>query len=210
MCNHYKLWAEYERVMRRTPGLHEEAHGFAEGIEREQVDIWPTRPTATESVSVKYPGTVIRWDGDRQIVERMAWGIVTTIKGARGQPLKKAVTNVRNLSSPNWKATLASPAQRCLVPFSRFAEPKIGEGRAEHWFSVAARPTACFAGIWRVSEGLPRFAFLTCAPNPLVAPLHPKAMPVILQEDDHDRWMQGAEAAEFAHPFPSQLMTLET
>ncbi|GAA5063499.1 hypothetical protein GCM10023208_34520 [Erythrobacter westpacificensis] len=90
MCNHYKLWAEYERVMRRTPGLHEEAHGFAEGIEREQVDIWPTRPTATESVSVKYPGTVIRWDGDRQIVERMAWGIVTTIKGARGQPLKRA------------------------------------------------------------------------------------------------------------------------
>ncbi|MET1756517.1 SOS response-associated peptidase family protein [Novosphingobium sp. RD2P27] len=210
MCNHYRLQADYERLMRGIPGLHEAADGLTAGIEPEQIDVWPTRPNATELEAVKYPGTVVRWEGDRQVIDRMAWGIVTTIKGARDQPLKKAVTNVRNLASPLWKGTLASRSQRCLVPFSRFAEPKIGEGRAEHWFSVSARPTACFAGIWRVSEGLPRFAFLTCAPNPLVAPLHPKAMPVILHEDDYDRWMEGADAAELAQPFPSQLMTLET
>ena len=50
---------------------------------------------------------------------------------------------------------------------------------------------ASAAGIWRWSEGQPRFAFLTCEPNPLVAPLHEKAMPVILQPEDYDRWLDG-------------------
>ncbi|MFM1982522.1 MAG: hypothetical protein RJB22_1241, partial [Pseudomonadota bacterium] len=46
--------------------------------------------------------------------------------------------------------------------------------------------------------------------NPLVAPLHPKAIPVILQEADYATWLQGggAEAAALAMPFPSQLMTI--
>ena len=32
-------------------------------------------------------------------------------------------------------------------------------------------------------------AFLTCEPNPLVVPIHPKAVPVILHPDDYDRWL---------------------
>ena len=34
-------------------------------------------------------------------------------------------------------------------------------------------------------------AFLACELNPLVAPIHPKAMPVILHLDDYDRWLAG-------------------
>jgi putative SOS response-associated peptidase YedK len=94
------------------------------------------------------------------------------------------------------------------VPFTSFAEPKIGAGREEHWFSLPSRPVACFAGIWRFSEGMPRFAFLTCDPNPLVAPLHPKAMPVILLEEDEHAWLNGDYDGDcgLAQPHPSQLM----
>tara|TARA_R110001606_G_scaffold68809_3_gene157182 strand:- start:401 stop:580 length:180 start_codon:yes stop_codon:yes gene_type:complete len=35
-----------------------------------------------------------------------------------------------------------------------------------------------------------------------------KAMPVILQPDDYDRWLSGAAAAAFQAPFPSQLMSV--
>ena len=72
-------------------------------------------------------------------------------------------------------------------------------------------PMACFAGIWRDGIDEAEFAFLTCAPNALVAPKHPKAMPVILQPDDYDRWLAGdkATALELAAPFPSQLMGLD-
>ena len=108
---------------------------------------------------------------------------------------------------------LANPERRCLVPFTRFAEPKPGKdaetGRpAEHWFTVSDRPVAAFAGIWRPSEAGNIFAFLTCEPNPLVAPLHPKAMPVVLGEADYDGWLSGNydSACALAVPFPSQLM----
>ena len=32
-------------------------------------------------------------------------------------------------------------------------------------------------------------AFLTCEPNPLVAPFHEKAMPVIVHPEDDERWL---------------------
>jgi len=50
----------------------------------------------------------------------------------------------------------------------------------------------------------------TCEPTPLVAPIHPKAMPVILAPEDEDRWLRDpyATACELAQPFPSQLMAV--
>ena len=125
-----------------------------------------------------------------------------------GTTVTKHVTNVRNLDSPFWRSTLADPARRCLVPFTKFAEPKIGAGRDEHWFSVVDAPVAAFAGIWRPSAAGHVFAFLTCEPNPLVAPLHPKAMPVLLDPFDYDRWLTAghANACSLATAFPSQLM----
>ena len=54
----------------------------------------------------------------------MQWGFERTVPGKRlGTTRKTIVTNVRNLESPFWRAVLASPAHRCLVPFSEFAEP---------------------------------------------------------------------------------------
>lgn len=70
-------------------------------------------------------------------------------------------------------------------------------------------PVAAFAGIWRLSSEGNFYAFLTCEPNPLVAPIHPKAMPVILHPHDYDRWLTGDEVLDLAAPFPSQLMHLE-
>src|SRR5687768_570721 len=153
-----------------------------------------------------------RGHGER-LLDCMAWGIVRTMPGKSGRPVKKAVTNVRNLASPFWRSTIASPAQRCLVPFTSFAEPRPGKdpetGRpANWWFTVEGEAVCAFAGIWRPSEGARRFAFLTCEPNPLVAPLHPKAMPVILHREDYDSWLDGeaADACALAQPYPSQLM----
>ena len=44
----------------------------------------------------------------------------------------------------------------------------------------------------------------------MVAAVHPKAMPVILHEEDHDRWLDGTmdDVRELAAPFPSQLMAM--
>lgn len=145
-------------------------------------------------------------DGARR-AETMRWGFPPPA-GARAP-----VTNVRNLHSPFWRAALATPARRCLVPASRFCEWEGEAGaKRKRWFAVADRLLFAFAGVWRaMDDGPPAFAFLTCEPNPLVAPIHPKSMPVILHPEDHDAWLTAplARAIELAAPFPSQLMTVD-
>ena len=101
------------------------------------------------------------------------------------------------------------------MPFTRFAEPRSGKDSvtgkpAEYWFEVTDTPVAAFAGIWRATDDERAFAFLTCKPNPLVAPCHPKAMPVILLPQDYDRRLTGTveDAEALQAPFPSQLMAL--
>ena len=161
----------------------------------------------------KYQAFVVRMQDGERVLDYMPWGIIRTMPGKSGKPIQKAVTNVRNLDSPFWRSTIANPAQRCLVPFTSFAEPRPGKdpetGRpANWWFTIPGEEVSAFAGIWRFNEGRPRFAFLTCEPNPLVAPLHPKAMPVVLQPDDYAAWLDGeaGDACALAQPFPSQLM----
>lgn len=167
---------------------------FADLKETPDSDVWPRRP-----------GYVVRQENGQRIVDTMCWGVPLKMNGKRpGTSVTKYITNVRNLTSPFWRTTLASPAHRCLVPFTKFAEPK--PEREEHWFSIPSRPVSAFAGIWRESEVGRVYAFLTCAPNALVAPLHPKAMPVILEEDSYNAWLEGEDAQSLALSFPSQLM----
>src|SRR3546814_17171481 len=103
---------------------------------------------------------------------------------------------------------LSKPEQRCLVPFTRFAEPKPNAGREEIWFSVTGTPVAAFSGIWRPSTDADVFAFLTCEPPPLIKPYHPNAMRVILPSEAYKTLMAGAPADTPAYTFTSQLMSI--
>lgn len=198
MCNHYRndidkltswrVWAGYDLRIPNEPIVE---------------DVWPKRS-----------GLIIHTVEGRPIADTMLWGVPTKVRGASGKMLDKRVTNVRNLSSPFWRSMLATPAQRCLVPFVEFAEPAPGKdpatGRpAEHWFTVE-RPIAAFAGIWRMTEHGRCYAFLTTEPNELVAPRHPKAMPVILHEADHDLWLRGGaeEACALVTAYPAGMMSV--
>ena len=193
MCNHYQnnpeaipTWLEYIGAAGGTP--------FSEI----KIDVWP-----------KYQGMVARLVGGQKILDTMQWGVPLTMKGKRpGTTVTKRITNVRNLSSSFWRSTLTRAENRCLVPFTAFAEPKPKAGREECWFEVKESTVSAFAGIWRPSGEGNVFAFLTCEPNPLIKPIHPKAMPVILHPEDYDGWLAGDDAETFVVPFPSQLMSM--
>lgn len=116
-------------------------------------------------------------------------------------------TNVRNTSSKHWKRWL-DVKNRCVVPLTRFAEPdpanKIEGSRTPNaWFAQSSEePLMFFAGIWlkdwtsvrKIKEGLVTldlFAFLTTEPNGIVAPVHQKAMPVLLTDKDEvEAWLR--------------------
>lgn len=193
MCNHYRTNPEAIPTWREYIGS-----APREEWSEIKIDVWP-----------KYQAIIARAESNHTTLDSMAWGVPITLSGKReGTTVTKRVTNVRNLNSPFWHSMLAKPAQRCLVPFSTFAEPKPNAGREEVWFKVNDAPIAAFAGIWRPSTEGNVFAFLTCEPNPLVAPIHPKAMPVILHPRDYDRWLKDHDVLDLVAPFPSQLMSL--
>lgn len=158
------------------------------------------------------PGLVVREEVGARVLDTMLWGFPF-----QGKP----VTNVRNYGSPFWRSALNDPARRCLVPVTRFQEwsvepdPETGKKRP-HWFSLPSRPIFAFAGIWRPTEGTPVFSFLTCgydgdAAAHTVGAIHPKAIPVILHEEDFERWLHAEleDALGLACAFPSQLIAVE-
>jgi putative SOS response-associated peptidase YedK len=90
------------------------------------------------------------------------------------------------------------------------------------WFAFdETRPLAFFAGIWtnwtsvrKVKEGETNndiFAFLTTEPNAVVAPIHPKAMPVVLTtQEEIDLWMTApaAEALKLQRPLADDALMI--
>lgn len=160
-------------------------------------------------VASNRPGYVVReLEGVREL-EVMKWGFPPPASA------KGPVVNVRNLRSPFWRPALSTPERRCLVPATEFSEWDVTPDPETHkrnicWFGVPSQPIFAMAGIWRPTAGDPVYAFCTCEPNPLVALIHPKAMPVILHPEDYDQWLRGTfdEACALVQPFPSQMMVM--
>ncbi|ODT57637.1 MULTISPECIES: SOS response-associated peptidase [Paracoccus] len=201
MCNLYNVTTSQEALTRLIDGLTDRAGNLASG-----------------SVYPDQLAPIIRNGNEGPELVKARWGMPSppsVLKTARDP----GVTNVRNLGSPHWRRWLGQ-GHRCLVPVTSFSEPR-GKGQGVQWFAPAdADTTMFFAGIetrgWtslrKVKDGETTddlYAFLTCPPNAEVAPIHPKAMPVILTCPEEWRaWLDGIQAEELQRPLPDGALRL--
>jgi putative SOS response-associated peptidase YedK len=146
---------------------------------------------------------VIRNTKDGLELIKMRWGVPgPAIFGGR------AITNIRNTKSGFWKPML-KPECRCLVPATSFCEyndqpdPKT-KRKTPIWFALSdKRPLFFFAGVWKEWAGARGtkadpvtgkhllYSFLTTDSNKIVAPVHAKAMPVMLtNKKEWDIWLR--------------------
>ena len=162
---------------------------------------------------------ILTKDG-RRILQMMRWGFPPPPNAGT-----RPVTNIRNAGSPFWKPWFG-PANRCLVPATSFCEWTDTSPKVANWFALSdERPLFAFAGIWRTWTGTRGtkadpvtgdhrlFSFLTTAPNEIVRPIHAKAMPVILREDEWTTWLTApaVHAMRLQTPLPdSELKIVAT
>jgi putative SOS response-associated peptidase YedK len=136
---------------------------------------------------------------------------------SRAWVLRYPMNNVRNLKLPQWQRLAAKPENRCLIPLVEFCEwtPEpmdLGDGKkpikGEMWFRVTDQPIFAVAGFWQQVGPDRCFAMVTCDPNELVAPIHPKAMITVLAEADWERWLRGSfdDVVALQRPYPANLM----
>lgn len=213
MCNLYNLTTN-QQAIRDVVGVMEDRIGNLEPV----IEVYPDRTAP-----------VVRNTQNGRELAQLTWGMPTPRQYLKSPDAPDTgVTNIRTTSRPHWQRWLRVE-NRCLVPATAFSEygsrpDPVTRRKPLHWFALDdTRPLFFFAGIWTTWQGTrgsartPRpgqhelFAFLTCEPNGLVAPIHPKAMPVVLtRKDEIEMWLSAdwSQARALQRPLPDDQLIL--
>src|ERR1700692_489988 len=207
MCNLYSLTKGQQAIRQLARAM------------RDRTGNLPSLP----GIFPDYHAPIVRNQPEGRELTMARWGMPSPKSALKGRNADSGVTNIRNVKSPHWRRWLGAE-HRCVVPFTSFSENEaLPDGsKPPVWFAFdEMRPLAFFAGIWtrwtsvrKVKEGETTndlFAFLTTEPNAIVAPIHPKAMTVILTKSEEiEQWLEAPapEALKLQRPLPDDALRI--
>ncbi|WP_241264690.1 SOS response-associated peptidase family protein [Marinobacter daepoensis] len=94
-------------------------------------------------------------------------------------------------TSPLWKKRFHS--QRAIIPASGFHEWTGEKGHKQCYNIHPADSAIAFAGLYELwdfqEELLPSFTIITLPPHPRFSHIHPKSIPLMLNPEDFDMWL---------------------
>jgi putative SOS response-associated peptidase YedK len=186
MCGRYTLTDPDPRLLRFRFGLRESA----EIEQRPRYNVAPTDPVLAvrlDREGGREPG-VLRWGliphyADPDSYDRL-------LINARAETVTEA---------PAFRDAFST--HRCLIVADGFYEWREEEmGKRPVWITRPSREPFAFAGLWaegRRADGssMHSCAIVTCEPGKVVAPIHDR-MPVILEPDGEDPWLDPAAGDE--------------
>lgn len=185
---------------------------------QEMADLFKARAphgfNAPADVYPGYPGLVVRESDDARVIDQMTWGFPVRLKGMKPTSKPKPVNNARDdkLLTGFWKHWFVTPAQRCLIPFTAFAEAEGPKGKMTRtWISVADQPTAAWAGLWRpTDEWGNAYTGVMVDATAELWDIHDR-MPVILHPEDHEAWLYAPadEAMTLIRKYPPERLAVD-
>jgi putative SOS response-associated peptidase YedK len=142
-------------------------------------------------------GQIVYETNQGRTLEDAIWSLLIEPKpdgsGYRPSP-KYSTFNARSGSlgtSPLWKKRFHS--QRAIIPASGFHEWTGQKGQKQCHNIYPVDNAIAFAGLYELwdfqGKIVPSFTIITLPPHPRFSHIHPRSLPLMLERDDFDMWL---------------------
>jgi putative SOS response-associated peptidase YedK len=200
MCGRYRLSRRKQII---------EEHFDSVSGEEEWSPCYNIAPTQSVPIIRQHPKE------PRRELSLVRWGLIPWwAKNASGAA---RMINARSETAATLPAFRdAFKSRRCIVPADGFYEwQKIGKTKQPYCFEVNDDELFAFAGLWEqwkdpAGKSVETCSILTTTPNTVTSPVHDR-MPVILNQDEYDLWLDpgfadAAAMSEVLKPYNARLM----
>ncbi|MBG6062035.1 putative SOS response-associated peptidase YedK [Flavobacterium sp. CG_9.1] len=163
-----------------------------------------------------FPKTPIITNNHPEIIEHYNWGLIPS--WAKNDQIKAMTLNARIETVEDKHSFRDVIHQRCLIIATGFYEwqwlDAKGNNKMKYQIGIKNDALCAFAGLYshwtdtNTGEIRNTYTMLTTVANPLMAEIHnhKKRMPIILNPEDENRWLDQTPIQEFAFPYTVDLV----
>lgn len=200
MCYHTKLSAKTEKI---EVAFKARFSNPGEYVPKEEIN------------GFDFSKTPVITNKNPEKIQLFHWGLIP--HWAPDDSIKKLTLNAKIETADEKRAFRDAIENRCLIIAEGFYEwhwfDKKGREKQKYLIETKNRELFAFAGIYSTwinpinGNAINSYSILTTQANELMSDIHniKKRMPVILKEDDHQKWLRNFDLKHFDFPYEVEL-----